>query len=72
MLTKTFLIVIALYISYRLNVTPIVDFLQHFFVYWNIFVYTVTTLRQNHPALYIALTPLLIWLLAYKDTDAEL
>jgi len=67
MIKKTISILILLYLFYKLDVVPIVVVVQHLLVYWNIFMYTILTLKDNHPVIYMLLPFILIWLLLQKN-----
>lgn len=63
---RTAYIIILTYILYQLHVEPIVSIVQNILIYWNIAIYTVTTLKENHPVIYIMLPFILVWLLLQK------
>lgn len=70
MIQKTILLLVLIYVFYRFNITPITTIVHHLLVYWNIFVYTITHIKDNHSAVYVSLPFILVALLVWDTEDA--
>lgn len=67
---RTLCIIVLTYIFYKLQVAVLVAVIHTLLLYWNIYIYHITTLKENHPALYIVLPFILVYLLLWREKDA--